>query len=90
MEMTIFVQTEISDKIKYTYLPGIWLFFHLVSQYRGRQDCVAIRYGMDGPGIESRCGRNFPHHFRPALGPTQPAVQWIRGLFADDEEGSHD
>jgi hypothetical protein len=27
-------------------------------------------YGLDGPGIESRWGRGFPHLSRPALGPT--------------------
>ena len=34
----------------------------------------ATRYGLDGPGIESRWGRDFPHPSRPALGPTQPPV----------------
>jgi hypothetical protein len=35
---------------------------------------IATRYGLNGPGIESRWGgRNFPHLSRPALGPTQPA-----------------
>jgi hypothetical protein len=29
---------------------------------------IATRYGLDGPGIESRWGRDFPHPFRPALG----------------------
>ena len=29
---------------------------------------IATRYGMDGPGIESRWGRDFPHPSRPALG----------------------
>jgi hypothetical protein len=30
---------------------------------------IATRYGLEGPGIESRRGRDFPHPSRPALGP---------------------
>ena len=40
---------------------------------------IATRYGLDGPGIESRWGWDFPHQFRPALGPTQPPIQWVTG-----------
>ena len=43
---------------------------------------IATRYGLDGPGIESRWGRDFPHPSRPALRPTQPPIQWVPGLFA--------
>jgi len=38
---------------------------------------IATRYGLDGPGIESRCWRDFPHPFRPSLGSTHPPVQSI-------------
>jgi hypothetical protein len=50
----------------------------------GRYNTVVIptRYGLDGPGIESRSGGlDFPHPSRPALGPTQPPLHWVPGHF---------
>ena len=41
---------------------------------------IATGYGLDGPGIESRWGRDFPQLFSLALGPTQTPVQWVPGL----------
>jgi len=38
---------------------------------------IATRYGLDGPGIESRLIGDFPHLSRPASGPTQPPIQWV-------------
>ena len=49
---------------------------------------VATRYGVDGPGIEFRWGRNFPHSSRPALGPTQPPIQWVSGLLGGKAAGA--
>jgi hypothetical protein len=40
---------------------------------------LATRYGLVGPGIESRWGRDFPP-VRPALGPTHPPKQWVPGV----------
>jgi hypothetical protein len=41
---------------------------------------IATRYWLDGPGIESRWGQDFPHLSRPTLGHTQPPIQWVPGL----------
>ena len=38
-----------------------------------------IQYGLDGPGIESRWGRDFSHPSTPALGPTQPPIEFGTG-----------
>jgi hypothetical protein len=47
-------------------------------------------YGLDGPGIESRWGRDIPHLSRPVLGPTQPPVQRVPGLSQGKERPGRD
>jgi len=49
------------------------LFFDSV----GRHSSVGIPtgYGLDGPGIESLWGRDFPHPSRPTLDPIQSPIQ---------------
>ena len=41
---------------------------------------IVTSYGLDGPGIESRCGRDFQYQSTPALEPTQPPVQRVPRL----------
>jgi len=46
-----------------------------------RQLVVPVRHELDGPGIESWRGGDISHTSRPVLGPSQPSIQWIPGLF---------
>jgi len=42
---------------------------------------IATRYRLNGEGIESLWGRDFPHLSRTALRPTQPPIECVSGLF---------
>jgi hypothetical protein len=42
--------------------------------------CIATCYRLHGLGIESWWGRDFPHPSGPALGHTQPPIQWVLGF----------
>jgi hypothetical protein len=56
----------------------------------GRSVSIAKGYGLGGPGIESQWGRDFPHLSRPALGSTQPPVQWVPGFPGSRKQPGRD
>ena len=45
-----------------------------------------VAMDLEGPEIQSRWGRYFPHHSRPVLGPTQNPIQWVPGLFPEGKD----
>jgi hypothetical protein len=51
---------------------------------------IATGYGLEGPGIECRWGRDFSHLSRPALRPTQTPVQWVPDLSRGKERPGRD
>jgi hypothetical protein len=54
-------------------------FWYVASMVVG----IVTLHGLDGPRIQSRWGRDFPHPSRLAVGPTLLPVQWIPGLFPE-------
>jgi hypothetical protein len=59
--------------------------FKLLKGGPGSSVGIATGYGLDGPRIESRWGRDFLHLSRPALGPTQPPVKSVPFLSRGKE-----
>ena len=45
---------------------------------------IETRYGLDGPGIESR----WRQQSRPALEPNQPPIQWVPDLSRGEAAGA--
>ena len=72
--IVIFVST--AAKVIFLQTIHINLLFYTRSG-EGSVVGIATGYGLDGPGIETPRGRDFPHLSRPVLGPTQTPVQWV-------------
>jgi hypothetical protein len=47
----------------------------------GSSVAIVTCYGMDGPAIESRWGRDFPHPYRPALPPPPQAFHTMGAVL---------
>jgi hypothetical protein len=81
-----FTTAELNDKLVIKFenftISDTILIFAVDTRmlWPGSSAGIATGYGLDGPGIEFRRGRDFSHLSRPALGPTQPPVQWVQGL----------
>jgi hypothetical protein len=99
----LFVRAKKNRKLKTDFMqPPFWPF-NFNSQFlktlciskfitSGRYRVVGVltRYGLNGPGIEFRWWRDFPPPSRPAVGPTQPPVQFVLGHFRGKAAGATD
>jgi hypothetical protein len=55
----------------------IFLLYYLSTMGRDSSVGIATCYGLDGPVIEYRWGRDFPRPLIQAVGSTQPPIQWV-------------
>jgi hypothetical protein len=57
------------------------IFPNNVNRFVIEKQCVYWAVGTEFVYLESRWGQDFQHPSRPAVGPTQPNIQWETGLF---------
>ena len=51
----------------------------------GRTVDIVTRYWLNSRGFEPKCQRVFRHLFGPLLGPTQPLLLYVSGVFHGDK-----
>jgi hypothetical protein len=78
----------------FTLLQDIGLCFILCTRSRDSSVGIATGYGLDegdgGSSIPDRVKHsNFSISSRPALGSTQPPINWVRGLKRQGRETDH-
>jgi hypothetical protein len=76
--------------LRYSYVFEGFLLILSLNCGPGSVVGIATGYELGDPGSESRWGRDFPHMFRPSLGPTQPALQCVPGLSRGKKRLGHD
>ena len=69
---------DISSYVKIHLYKVSTLLFQTQFYQMGRDSSagIATRNGLNSPMIESKWERNISHLSRPALGHTQPPIQW--------------
>ena len=96
--------TELPLLISYIWIPVIqpvarltelfWATFYKVTQAAqcgpGSVVGIATGYRLDGPGIESRWGQDFPHLSRPLWGPPSLLYSGYRVFPRGKEQPGHD
>jgi len=65
----------------------LFLMTRLINVGRESSVGVATGYGLDVPGIESQCGRDFPHLSRPGLRAHPPSCTMDTGSFHGEKSG---
>jgi len=63
---------------------------YLIFMGRNSSVSIATLYGLDGRGINSRWGRDFPHLSRPALGDDPASYTMCTGSFLGVKTLGHD
>ena len=77
----LFVTCNVEHGCSVAILHLIFDFINIYSLHKYSGPCssvgIATGYGLHDPGIKSWWRRDFTHLSSPALGPTQPPVQWV-------------
>ena len=78
----VHILTTSPSKMRYNIVPNI-------DSGPGSVVVIVTGYDLEGPGIESQWGRDFPYLSRPTLGPTQLPVQWVLVFPGGKERPGH-